>query len=124
MNAVVTPTLDETNSKSLAVLTEKDQYRIGETINFTITNNGNSRLFPNGWGYSINGPDGNHYAPNGVLKMMIVALPPGNSIHWTWNQLDGHDTQVIPGEYNITASYTEENTQKQISSSKLIEIIR
>ena len=114
----------QTTSKSLVVLTEKDQYGIGETINFTITNNGNTRLFPNGWGYSINGSDGNHYAPNGVLKMMIVALPPGNSINWTWNQMDGNDTQVIPGEYTITASYTEENTQKQISSSKIIEIIK
>ena len=110
-------------SKSLVVLTEKDQYGIGEIINFTITNNGNTRLFPDGWGYSINGSDGNRYAPNGVLKMMIVALPPGNSINWTWDQMDGNSTQVIPGKYTITASYTEENTQKQISSSKTIEII-
>lgn len=124
LNVVVTPTLDVTNSNGLVVLTEKDQYGIGEMINFTITNNGNTRIFPNGWGYSIKGPDGNQYAPNGVLTMMIVALPSGNSIHWTWNQMDGNDIQANPGEYTITASYTEENTQKQISSSKIIQIVR
>lgn len=124
LNVIVTPPLDETKSKNLVVLTEKDQYGIGETINFTITNNGNTRLFPIGWGYSIEGLDGKHYAPNGVLRMMLVVLTPGNSIHWTWNQLDENNTQVLPGKYNITAFYTEENTQKQISSSKLIGIIR
>ena len=123
LNVTVTP-LDETNSKGLLILTEKYQYGIGETINFTITNNGNTRIFPNGWGYSINGPDGNQYAPNGVLRMMLVALPPENSIHWTWNQMDGNDTQAPPGKYTITASYTEENTEKQVSGSKVIEIIK
>ena len=124
LNVIVTPTLDDTNSKGLVVLTEKEQYGIGETISITITNDGNTRLFPIGWGYSIDGLDGTHYAPSGVLKMMLVALIPGNSIHWTWNQLDENDTQVKTGKYNITASYSEENTQKQISSSKMIEIIR
>ncbi|HSB56378.1 MAG TPA: hypothetical protein VLD38_01020 [Nitrosopumilaceae archaeon] len=123
LNVVVTPTSDDTNSNGLVVVTEKDQYGIGEMINFTITNNGDARIFPNGWGYSIKGSDGKQYAPNGVLTMMIVALPTGNSIHWTWDQMDGNGIQVKPGEYTITASYTEENTQKQISSSKIIEII-
>jgi len=124
LNVVVgaTPTSSNTNS-SLAVSTEKTQYKIGEIINFTITNNGNSRIFPNGWGYSINGFDGKHYAPNGVLRMMLVALPPGNSTSWTWDQTDANNTQVSLGKYNLTASYTEENTQNQISASKIIEII-
>ena len=123
LNVIVQPTTDETSSKGLVVLTEKDQYGIGEMINFTITNNGNTRIFPIGWGYSIKGSDGNQYAPNGVLTMMLVALPPGNSMHWTWDQMDGNDTHVAPGKYTINASYTEENTEKQISSSKIIEII-
>ncbi|MDE1770487.1 MAG: hypothetical protein KGI28_08060 [Thaumarchaeota archaeon] len=120
LNITVAPPLD--NSQSLVVLTDKDQYKIGETIGINITNNGNTRLFPIGWGYSIDGSDGTHYAPTGVLKMMLIALIPGNSVHWTWNQLDANGTQVNPGQYNITASYTEENTQKQISASKIIEI--
>ena len=124
INVIVAETLDETNSNGLVVITEKDQYRIGETINITITNNGNTRLFPVGWGYSIEGSDGNHYAPNGVLKMMLAALTPGNSIHWKWDQLDENSIQVMPGQYIITASYTEEDTQKQFSNSKLIEIIQ
>lgn len=121
LNITVVPTLDE--SKSLAVLTDKDQYKIGETIGINITNNGNTRLFPIGWGYSIDDLTGKHFAPTGVLKMMLVALTPGNSVHWTWNQLDANGTQVNPGKYNITVSYTEENTQKQFTSSKIIEII-
>jgi hypothetical protein len=119
----LTVTSSDNTSSNLTVSTEKDQYRIGEPINIVITNNGNTRLFPIGWGYSIDGLDGKHYAPSGVLKMMIVALTPENSIHWTWNQLDKNNTQVKTGKYNIASSYTEENTQKQISSSKLIEII-
>ncbi|HSA98301.1 MAG TPA: DUF333 domain-containing protein [Candidatus Nitrosotenuis sp.] len=113
----------QTIQSSLEITTEKDQYAIGEPINFTITNSGNTRLFPIGWGYSITGPNGEHYAPNGVLKMMLVALPPGNSINWEWNQLDGNDTQAGPGQYSINASYSEEGTEKEVTSSKLIEIM-
>lgn len=116
----VVPTLD--NSNNLAILTDKDQYKTSETIGINITNNGNTRLFPVGWGYSIDDANGTHYAPTGVLRMMLVALTPGNSVHWTWNQLDANGTQVNPGKYNITASYTEENTLKQFSASKIIEI--
>jgi hypothetical protein len=82
---IIVTSSDETRSKSLVVLTGKDQYRTGESINFTITNTGNTQLYPIGWGYSIAGIDGKHYAPNGVLKMMIIALAPGKSISWTWN---------------------------------------
>jgi hypothetical protein len=121
INVTVT-SLDNTSS-NLTMSTEKEQYVIGEPINITITNNGNTRLFPVGWGYSIDGLDGKQYAPSGVLRMMLVALTPENSIHWTWNQMDEHNVQVKTGKYNITASYAEENTQKQISSSKMIEII-
>lgn len=106
----------------LEVTTEKDQYVIGEPINFTITNSGSTRLFPIGWGYSITGPNGEHYAPNGVLNMMLVALSPGNSTHWEWNQLDGNGTQASPGQYSINVSYSEENTEKEITNSKLVEI--
>ena len=122
LNVTVAPASDNSNSKSLLVLTDKDQYKIGETISINITDNGNTRLFPIGWGYSVDDITGKHFAPTGVLKMMLVALTPGNSVHWTWNQLDENGTQVNPGKYNITASYTEENTQKQFSDSKIIEI--
>lgn len=114
---------DKTVSPSLEITTEKDQYAIGEPINFTITNSGSTRLFPIGWGYSITGPNGEHYAPNSVLRMMLVALPPGNSIHWVWNQLDSNSTQASLGQYSITAFYSEENTQKEITNSKLVKII-
>ncbi|TBR09951.1 MAG: DUF333 domain-containing protein [Candidatus Nitrosotenuis sp.] len=107
---------------SLEITTEKDQYAIGEPINFTITNSGSARLFPIGWGYSITGPNGEQYAPSGVLKMMLIALSPGNSTNWEWNQLDGNNTQVGPGQYSINASYSEENTEKEITNSKLVEI--
>ena len=123
LNVTVTPALDNT-VPNLAVSTEKGQYSIGEPVNITITNNGNTRLFPVGWGYSIDGPDGKHYAPTGVLRMMLVALTPGNSVHWTWNQMDGNITQVLPGNYTITASYTEEGTSKEMTGSKIIEIIK
>lgn len=121
LNVMVTN--DETNPSGISISTEKDQYQIGDMINFTITNIGNSRIMPNGWGYSIDGMDGKHYAPNGVLNKMLVLLPPGKSINWTWNQLDTNGTNVASGKYTITATYTEENTQRQISNSKIIEII-
>ena len=123
LNVTVTPPLDNTSS-SLTVSTEKDQYAIGESINMTITNNGDTILYPVGWGYSIDGSDGRHYAPTGVLRMMLVALVPGNSVHWTWNQIDGNGTQVQPGSYTITSSYTEEGTSKEMTGSKIIEIIK
>lgn len=110
-------------SSGLTITTEKDQYAIGEPIDFTITNSGNTRLFPIGWGYSISGQNGDHYAPNGVLNMMLVALAPGNSTHWEWNQLDGNETQANPGQYMISASYSEEDTQKEITASKQVEIV-
>ena len=110
------------SSSSLEILTDKEQYKTGETINITITNQGDTRLFPQGWGYSVTGTDGQQYAPNGVLKMMLVALPPGESTHWTWDQLDSNDTQANPGIYKITGSYMEEGTEKEVSSFKEIEI--
>ena len=109
---------------SLLVSTEKDQYLVGEPINITIANNGDSRLFPVGWGYSIEGSDGKQYAPNGVLRMMLVILTPGNSVHWSWNQMGGNGTRVPAGIYTITASYTEEGTSKDVTGSKIIEIIK
>lgn len=118
------PTQRSDNAPSgLTITTEKDQYAIGEPIDFTITNSGNTKLFPIGWGYSISGPNGDHYAPNGVLNMMLIALAPGNSTHWEWNQLDGNETQANPGQYTISASYSEEDTQKEITASKQVEII-
>lgn len=111
-------------SPSLLVSTEKDQYLVGEPINITIANNGDARLFPVGWGYSIEGPDGKQYAPNGVLRMMLIALTPGNSVHWSWNQMDGNGTQAPAGIYTITASYTEEGTSKDVTGSKIVEIIK
>ena len=108
---------------SLQITTDKDQYKIGETITITITNQGNTRIFPQGWGYSVTGFDGQQYAPNGVLKMMLVALPPGESIHWTWDQLDGNGTQVNTGKYRIVGSYTEEGTEKEVSNFNEFEII-
>jgi len=107
---------------SLQVTTDKDQYKIGETINITITDQGNTRLFPKGWGYSVTGIDGQQYAPNGVLRMMLVALPPGESIHWTWDQLDGNGTQVNTGKYRIDGYYIEEGTGKEVSNFKEITI--
>ncbi len=111
----------EVNS-SLQITTDKDQYKIGKTINITITNQGNTRLFPIGWGYSVIGIDGQKYAPNGVLRMMLVALPPGESIHWTWNQLDSNGTQVNTGKYHIVGAYMEDGTQKEVSNFKEFEI--
>jgi hypothetical protein len=119
----VTVTSDNASS-NLTVTTEKDQYSIGEPINITITNNGDARLFPVGWGYSVVGPDGKQYAPSGVLRMMLVALIPGNSVHWLWNQMDGNGTQVPTGSYTITSSYIEDGTSKDITDSKIIEIIK
>jgi hypothetical protein len=119
----VTVASDNTNS-NLSVSTEKDQYAIGEPINITITNNGDARLAPIGWGYSIVGTDGKQYAPSGVLRMMLVMLIPGNSVHWSWNQMDGNGTQAPTGNYTITTSYTEVGTSKEITDSKIIEIIK
>lgn len=103
---------------SIQITTNKEQYKTGETVNFTITNDGNTRLFPKGWGYSIIGMDGKQYAPNGVLRMMLVALPPGQSMHWTWDQLDSNSTQVNSGNYRIIGSYIEEGTEKEVSNFK------
>lgn len=55
--------------------------------------------------------------------MILVALLPGNSIHWTWNQLDVNGTQVNPGKYRIVGSYMEESTGKEVSNFKEFEII-
>ena len=119
----ITVTSDNASS-NLTVSTEKDQYAIGEPINITITNNGNTKLFPVGWGYSVVGPDGKQYAPSGVLRMMLVALMPGNSVHWSWNQMDGNGIQAPSGIYTITASYSEEGNSKDLTGSKIIEIIK
>lgn len=116
------PESSESVTSSLEITTEKEQYAAGEPINFTITNSGSTVLFPIGWGYSVTGPNGEHYAPNGVLNMMIAALSPGSSINWEWNQLDGNGTQASPGQYSINALYSEEGTEKEITNSHLVEI--
>ena len=113
-----------TISTPLIVYTNNDQYKANETVNITISNNGTAKLFPQGWGYSITGPNGQHYAPSGVLKMMLVALVPGNSVHWSWDQKDANGTQVAPGKYTVTASYNEEKTNKPMSATKQITILK
>lgn len=113
-----------TISTPLTLYTNNDQYKANETVNITISNNGTAKLFPQGWGYSITGPDGQQYAPSGVLKMMLVALVPGNSVHWSWDQKDANGTQVTPGKYTVTASYNEENTNKPVSATKQITILK
>lgn len=110
------------SDSQLGITTDMDQYQSGQTITITITNNGKTRLFPVGWGYSIVGSDGQKYAPNGVLKMMLVALTPGQSIHWTWNQHDENDSQVEAGVYKIVGSYVEEGTEKEVTASKEVKI--
>lgn len=133
VSAIIDNTWDELHQSSivpiesgsqLGITTDKDQYLDGETITITITNTGNTRIFPVGWGYSIVGADGQKYAPNGVLKMMLVALPPGESIHWTWNQTDEDSAQVSSGKYKIVGSYVEEGTEKEVTGFKEIEIIK
>ena len=130
-SAIIDKSWDELNQvsitagesgSSLEIQTDREQYKTGESINITITNQGKTRLFPQGWGYSVTGTDGQQYAPNGVLNMMLVALPPGESTHWTWDQLDGKGTQVNTGIYRITGSYLEEGTEKEVSNFKEIEI--
>src|SRR5574338_972234 len=132
ISAIIDNTWDEIHQSNvtsesgsqLGITADKDQYLDGETITITITNTGNTRLFPVGWGYTIVGDNGQKYAPNGVLKMMLVALPPGESIHWTWDQLDENASQVSSGKYRIVGSYVGEGIEKEVTGSKEIEIIK
>ena len=54
--------------------------------------------------------------------MMLVALVPGNSVHWSWDQKDSNSTQVPSGKYTITAMYTDETTNKPITATKQITL--
>ena len=106
----------------LAVTTDKDQYKTNQTVDITISNNGATQLFPQGWGYTITSQDGQQYAPNGMLKMMLVALAPGNSVHWSWDQKDSNGTQTPSGKYTVTAMYTDETTNKPMTATKQITL--
>lgn len=90
---------------SLAVVTEKKDFELGENISIRIVNSGTEPLtFSDAsYGLEIRGLDGSVlYSP--VSAQVISVLQPEEEQYFVWDQTKNDGTQVIQGTYRIASS--------------------
>lgn len=89
----------------LKVDTDKKAYHTGEGVEITATNEW-SDYISTGYGYTITTPNG-EIVWNGIFIEILVLVPPGGSLEYTWDQTylysnQGDDgEQVAPGQYVV-----------------------
>ena len=92
---------------SISVVTEKFDFKKGETINITIVNSGTTPLAfsDKSYGLRITGLAGIlMYSPES--DQVISELLPGDEIDFSWNQIKNDGNSALEGLYKITASGT------------------
>ena len=92
---------------SISVVTEKFDFKKGETINITIVNSGTTPITfsDNSYGLRITGLAGIlMYSPES--DQVISELLPGDEIDFSWNQIKNDGNSALEGLYKITASGT------------------
>ena len=94
---------------SLKVETDKQAYFVGEDVQISLVNNWNDYIYT-GVGYHVTTSNGELVWNIGWIQMM-VGVPPGGSLDYTWNQtyqmssLGDDYAQVEPGHYVINANH-------------------
>lgn len=89
--------------KSLALTTDKSAYEIGEAVVITVENKADEAVMIPG-GYNVLDVNGKvvYEAPT---PLFMPPLAPGDSITYTWDQIDNCGNAVVPGDYTIQTSY-------------------
>lgn len=116
--------VDQSPPTKLILSMEKEEYKIGETITFTVTNTGTETIyFPNTASFTIY-----HIIKSGFQKVIqpiytpigLQVLTPLNgseSRNFSWDQKNNDRNQVTEGEYMIVIDYYENEEGRQISKS-------
>lgn len=81
--------------------TNKSAYQPGETVTIVFKNNSVKQFEPaNNWPTITNAAGEVVYSP--VTIQILVAVGPGQSKSWEWNQVDNDNATVPPGQYTAT----------------------
>jgi len=107
---------------SLSILTEKTDFKKGETITIRIINSGSVPLtFSDAsYGLKISGLDGTLlYSP--VAAQVISVLEPKEEKSFEWDQIKNDGDSVLEGTYKIS-SRGMDNLEKTIKKSITINI--
>jgi hypothetical protein len=109
---------------SLSVITEKTNFRLGESINIRIVNSGTVPLtFPDtSYGLKIKQLDGIVlYIP--VSVQMVSVLQPKEEKLFVWNQTKSDGSKIIEGRYNII-SRADSSYNNVLEKSITINILK
>jgi hypothetical protein len=104
----------------VSVTTDQDCYNPGETVTFTITNNGSNLInLRHGGPWEIKDSLNSHVYGPACTTLAVIPLDTGESYSWEWDQKDEGDgqvgcgylnrAQVANGTYQVEVSYTNEN---------------
>ena len=107
---------------SLSILTEKTDFKKGETITIRIINSGSVPLtFSDvSYGLKISGLDGTLlYSP--VAAQVISVLEPKEEKSFEWDQIKNDGDSMLEGTYKISSSAMD-NLEKTIKKSITINI--
>ena len=107
---------------SLSILTEKTDFKKGETIRIRIINSGSVSLtFSDAsYGLKISGLDGTLlYSP--VAAQVISVLEPKEEKSFEWDQIKNDGDSMLEGTYKISSSAMD-NLEKTIKKSITINI--
>jgi len=109
---------------SLSILTEKTDFKKGETITIRIINSGSVPLtFSDvSYGLKISGLDGTLlYSP--VAAQVISVLEPKEEKSFEWDQIKNDGDSMLEGTYKISSSAMD-NLEKTIKKSITINIYK
>ena len=109
---------------SLSILTEKTDFKKGETITIRIINSGSVSLtFSDAsYGLKISGLDGTLlYSP--ISAQVISVLEPKEEKSFEWDQIKNDGDSMLEGTYKISSSAMD-NLEKTIKKSITINIYK
>ena len=111
--------------RQLLLETDKGVYERGENVTITFTNGGVETVYFLAYPpFIINGSQG--YVAPGVQLLMIVEVPPRESLSWTWNQINGFlgPSELVPaGNYTVTAEVYDSNWDLIATLSTSFQIV-
>ncbi len=107
------------NGTSLSIVTEKTDFKLGESITIKIVNSGTDELeFPDtSYGLVVKQLDSIPvYSP--ISSQIISKLESHDEVDFVWNQLKNDGTQILEGTYKISVkaiSIDEEIIEKIVT---------
>ena len=109
---------------SLSIVTEKTEFKKGETVVIKIVNSGTADLIfsDTSYGLEINQLDGiSVFKP--ISAQMISTLKSHGEIEFLWDQKKNNGEQILEGLYKVTSNAKSENGSS-ITKSITINILK